>query len=70
LIYDTHRRKTKQQNISITLPENFVGKQVEVIAFTIDEAVSQSAISDKPLTHLAAQKTLAKEWLSEDKDKA
>ncbi len=27
----------QQQNISINLPQNYVGKQVEVIAFTIDE---------------------------------
>jgi hypothetical protein len=30
--------KTDNQNISIKLPESFTGKQVEVIAFTIEEA--------------------------------
>ena len=62
--------KPSKQNISITLPEDFVGKQVEVIAFTIDEAIDQSTVSDKTFTHLAPEKVLAKDWLSEDEDKA
>ncbi len=34
---------TADKNIlSLPLPENFIGKQVEVIAFTLDEPVKQN----------------------------
>jgi len=59
--------KPENQNISIKLPKEFVGKQVEVIAFTVDEA---SEIVDKPLTHLASEKVLAKDWLTPEEDLA
>jgi hypothetical protein len=61
--------KPENQNISITLPENFIGKQVEVIAFTIEEAVAKP-VDDKPLTHFASEKVLAKDWLSPEEDLA
>lgn len=60
----------QQQNISINVPKNFVGKQVEVIAFTIDEATKEPLALDKPLTHFASEKVLAKDWLTSDEDKA
>ncbi len=59
-----------QQNISINLPKNFIGKQVEVIAFTIDEAIKEPLTMDKPLTHFASQKSLAKDWLTPEEDTA
>jgi len=59
--------KPENQNISIKLPKEFVGKQVEVIAFTVDEA---SEIVDKPLTHFASEKVLAKDWLTPEEDLA
>lgn len=59
-----------QQNISIKLPKSFVGKQVEVIAFTVDDANLEVTISDKPLTHLASEVVLAKDWLNAEEDKA
>jgi len=62
--------KPNKQNVSIRLPEEFVGKQVEVIAFTIDEAVSDPITSDKTLTHIASEKALANDWLNADEDKA
>jgi hypothetical protein len=62
--------KPSKQNVSIKLPEEFVGKQVEVIAFTVDEAISETNITDKTLTHLASEKILAKDWLNTDEDKA
>jgi hypothetical protein len=52
------------------LPENFAGKKVEVIAFTIEEAIDQSVTADKPLTHFASENILAKEWLTAEEDKA
>ncbi|GAB2765527.1 hypothetical protein GCM10027275_03650 [Rhabdobacter roseus] len=59
-----------QQNISIKLPQNFVGRQVEVIAFTIDDATEEVLLTDTPMTHLASEKVLAKEWLTTEEDKA
>lgn len=59
-----------QQNISINLPENFVGKQVEVIAFTLDDTIDHPNIFDQVQTHIASEKVLAKEWLSPEEDSA
>ena len=60
------------ENVTITLPENFVGKQVQVIAFTIEDedTVEESLQADKPMTHLASSETLAKDWLTLVEDKA
>jgi hypothetical protein len=57
-----------RQNISIKLPENFIGKQVEVIAFTINDAVETPVISDKLMTHFASEKVLEKDWLTPEED--
>ena len=59
-----------KQNISIHLPKDFVGKRVEVIAFTIDETVNETLTVDEPLTHYASEKILAKDWLTPEEDKA
>ena len=58
-----------QQNISINLPVDLVGKKVEVIAFSIEESVNEQFV-DKIQTHLASEKSLAKDWLSDEEDKA
>lgn len=58
----------ENQDISIHLPQQFVGKKVEVIAFPIDEENESDA--DKALTHFASEKMLAKDWLSAEEDKA
>jgi hypothetical protein len=60
----------EQQDISIHVPEDFVGRRVEVIAFTIDETIEHPIVSDKPMTYLASEKVLAKDWLSSEEDKA
>ncbi len=58
-----------QQNVSILLPEDFVGKQVELIAFTIDEtATKENETLDKTLTHFASENSLAKDWLTPQED--
>jgi hypothetical protein len=57
----------KQENVSIDLPHNYVGKRVEVIAFTVDEATDASDIT---LTHIASEKILSKDWLTKEEDKA
>lgn len=60
------------KKISITLPEDFVGKQVQVIAFTIDdeELIVESLNDDITTTHFASSEVLAKDWLSSVEDKA
>jgi hypothetical protein len=58
----------KKREISIELPKEFVGKKVEVIAFTIDEL--KEDLSDLTQTHLASEMTLAKEWLTPEEDEA
>jgi len=62
----------KSKNISLQLPEDFVGKQVEVIAFTLeDESVMEELENiDKTATHLASHKILANDWLNPVEDKA
>jgi len=62
--------KPNKRSISIDLPEDFIGRQVEVLVFTIDEPVDQLQISDKPLTHIASEKVLGKEWLTAEEDHA
>lgn len=59
-----------QQNISIKLPPDYVGRQVEVIAFTIDDAIEVPMTVEEPLTHYASEKVLAKDWLTKEEDKA
>jgi hypothetical protein len=62
--------KPDKQNISIKLPKNFIGKQVEVIAFTIEEADKTTEIGDKTMTHFASENSLAKDWLTPEEDLA
>jgi len=60
----------QQRSISINIPENFLGRQVEVIIFTIDEAVEEQNISEKSLNYLASEMVLSKNWLSSEEDRA
>ena len=62
--------KPENQNISIRLPQNFVGKQVEVIAFIIDEAIYEPKTKDNTHTHFASEAVLAKDWLTPEEDLA
>ncbi len=55
------------EKISIDVPHNYLGKKVEIIAFTVEEA---NTIEDKPLTHIASEKILAKDWLTAEEDEA
>lgn len=57
----------RNEQISIDVPHDYVGKKVEIIAFTIEEATS---VVDKPLTHIASEKVLAKDWLTAEEDEA
>lgn len=61
--------KPKHQNVTISLPESFIGKQVEILAFTIDK-VQETDIVKEPLTHYASEKVLSKSWLTPEEDEA
>ncbi len=56
-----------KNSISISDSQNFVGKKVEVIAFTIEETVLDM---DKPVTHFASENVLVKDWLATEEDGA
>jgi hypothetical protein len=60
----------KNQELSILLPPNYVGKRVEVIAFTVDEAIDEAEKNDNPLTHFTTEKVLSKDWLTPEEDTA
>jgi hypothetical protein len=57
-------------NIMLEVPASFVGKQVEVIAFTVNDFVEECVEQDQILTHYASQRTLEKDWLTEEEDEA
>ena len=44
-----------KNNLTLSLPDNFLGKQVEIIVFIIDEAKSQVAGFKKAKTFSAVQ---------------
>ncbi len=62
--------KPENQKITIDVPPNFVGKNVEVIAFAVEEIDSHPVTNDLVVTHLATEKVLAKDWLSPEEDLA
>nr|WP_295930927.1 hypothetical protein [uncultured Dyadobacter sp.] len=57
-------------SISLEIPASFIGKQVEIIAFTVNDIVEESIDEDQTLTHCASQQTLEKDWLTDEEDKA
>lgn len=57
-------------NISLEVPASFIGKQVEVIAFTVNDFIDETIGQDQTLTHYASQKSLEKDWLSPEEDEA
>ncbi len=59
-----------QPGVFVKMPEDFVGKQVEVIAFVIEDTLAESVVLDKPLTYFASEKTLTKDWLTPEEDQA
>lgn len=58
----------QNQNVSIQIPKNYIGKKVEFIAFAIDEPQENS--KEKIMTHFASENVLAKDWLSKKEDLA
>ncbi|TLV00826.1 hypothetical protein [Dyadobacter luticola] len=58
------------QNVSLKLPESYIGKQVEIIAFTANEVFNDPKMKDKPLTHHASQAVLSRDWSNSEEDSA
>lgn len=54
-----------KQDICFALPKDFVGKKVEIIAFTVDDAPE---VTDVPITHFVSESILSKDWLSPEED--
>ena len=42
-----------KQTISFDIPEEYVGKQIEVIAFAKDEGIAKEKTTEKPVTFTA-----------------
>ena len=61
---------SQNQELFIQIPSNYVGRKIEVIAFTVDEAINEFEITDKTITHLATEKVLSKNWLTIEEDTA
>jgi hypothetical protein len=59
-----------QETISISLPKSYIGKQVEVIAFTLDDDINETMLMEEQLIYRASEKSLAKDWSTPEEDKA
>ncbi len=57
-----------KQSISLTLPKNFIGKKVEIIAFTVDDDTEANVLNEPIETYQASEKVLAKDWLTSEED--
>jgi hypothetical protein len=62
--------KPDTQNISIRLPQSFVGKKIEVIAFVVDETNDNQIVKDPIQTYFASEKVLSKDWLTPEEENA
>ena len=60
----------KKQEISINLPESYIGKKVEVIVFAIEDTFEERSVLNEPLTHYASERVLGKDWLTQEEDNA
>jgi hypothetical protein len=63
----------KNQNLTLNIPKNLIGKKLEVLVFSHNEtknivAIENALKNDKIETHLASEQVLANEWLNEKED--
>lgn len=58
------------KQLTISIPEKLVGKEIEIIAFSASEISEENPVVEKVLTHVASEKSLAKDWATDDEDKA
>jgi len=54
--------KAESQIISIRIPQSYIGRQIEILAFCLDEVES--------LAQNPSENTLAKDWISPEEDEA
>ena len=59
-----------QSTISINLPEDFVGKKIELIAFSINEAIDGDIVMNKALPFEGNEKIPVKDMIPPDANKA
>lgn len=59
--------KPQHTDVLIQVPEEYIGKEIEVIAFKTEEATTGN---QKTETHFASEKMLAKDWLTPEEDSA
>ena len=62
--------KATSQKISFDVPADYIGKEIEVIAFVADKQPPFTDSIDNPLTHIASEKGLAKDWLTAEENNA
>ena len=58
------------QTVSFNVPKEYVGKKMELIAFTINDSMELIEDKEMLLTHYASEKSLAKDWLTLEEDNA
>jgi len=63
----------KNQNLTLNIPKDLIGKKLEVFVFSHNEtknivAIENALKNDKIETHLASEQVLAKDWLDEKED--
>jgi hypothetical protein len=56
-----------QPYITLKLPDAFVGKQIEIIAFDVEDTTA--SVNDNPI-HLLSENVLAKDWLTQQEEDA
>lgn len=59
----------KSSELILQIPQKYIGKELEVIAFSINDFTDSSS-EEITLTHFASETVLAKDWLSEKEDEA
>lgn len=58
------------QNISLEIPQEFVGKEVEIVAFLSNNVEENIEYQEKLASHLLSEQVLAKDWLKKEEDQA
>jgi len=59
-----------KQKITLELPENYIGRKVEILAYPIQESEVLKNLPDPFLTHFVSESSLSKDWLTTEEDNA
>lgn len=60
--------KAETKNITLELPDEYLGKNLEIFVFALDETFN--SVEENTITHFASQKILAQDWLTPEEDDA